>query len=121
MLDRIIEVAKESSDYTQRVGCIALDSRGRVISTGINQKKTHPLQYRHAQHHNKEAIYLHAEIAALVKCRAQPHTIIVGRITRSGKIGLAKPCPICMGAIHEAGVRVIHYTNDDGQIETMVL
>lgn len=121
MLDRIIEVARESSDYSQRVGCIALDSRGRVISTGINQKKTHPLQFKHAQFHNKEAIFLHAEIAALVKCRVAPHTLIVGRITRQGKIGLAKPCPICMGAILEAGVRVIHYTNDDGQLETMAL
>ena len=121
MLEQILSVARESTDFAQRVGCVALDKRGRIVSTGFNKRKTHPLQYKHAMHHNEEAIYLHAEIAALVKSRQQVHTLYVGRLTKAGRVGLAKPCPICMGAIIEAGVREVHYTTDDGEMETMLL
>ena len=59
-------------------------------------------------------IYLHAEIAALVKCRDDADTIIVARINSEGKLRNAKPCPVCTMALKEAGIHNVHYTTDDG-------
>lgn len=121
MIEQAIQLAHESTDFQHRIGCVVLDKKGRVISSGYNMRKTHPLQYKHARHYNEEAIFLHAEIAALVKCRREPHAILVGRILRSGDVALAKPCPICMSAIEEAGIKEIQYTTNDGTVETIAL
>lgn len=117
MIKRAITLAEQSTDFQHRVGCVITDKKGKVISTGFNKRKSHPLQAKHAQHINEGAIFLHAEIDALVRCRKQPYAIYVGRLTKGGNPGLAKPCPICMGAIMNAGVREVYYTTNDGAIE----
>lgn len=115
MFNQVKRVAAQCTDYRQRLGALCLNERGKVIATGYNKRKTHPLQARHAKLQDKEEkIYLHAEIAALVKCREQPHTMIICRLPRRGGIGLARPCPICQEAMHEAGVQVVKYSTDDG-------
>jgi deoxycytidylate deaminase len=116
-IEEALALAHGSKDFKQRVGAVITDRRGRIISVGWNKRKTHPLQAKHAQAHNEEQIFLHAEIAALVKCRQTPHTIYVGRITRKGSAVLARPCPICMDAIIEAGIKTICYTADDGSVQ----
>lgn len=117
MIEQALNVARESTDFRERIGAVVVDKKGRVLSTGYNIRKTHPFQYKFAQHINEEAIYLHAETAALVKCRKKPHAIYVGRLKKDDSTGLAKPCPICMGAIVESGIKEVYYTNDDGKIE----
>jgi deoxycytidylate deaminase len=73
--------------------------------------KTHPVQAKYAKRVGAhEAIYLHAEISALVRCRHKPHAIYIARVLRNGDVGYAKPCPICELAIKEAGIREVHYT-----------
>lgn len=95
-----------------RLASIVFDKRGRIISTGINSyARTHPQQAKYAQLLSwNERTFLHAEIAALVKCHRRPHSILSVRIDREGKTRLAKPCPICEIAIREAGIKVIQYT-----------
>jgi tRNA(Arg) A34 adenosine deaminase TadA len=61
-----------------------------------------------------EKIFLHAEIAALVKCREECDTIVVARVNPQGNIRMAKPCPICDLALKEAGVNHVYYTTDHG-------
>jgi deoxycytidylate deaminase len=117
MISQALDVASRSTDFQQRIGCVITDKKGKVISTGFNKRKSHPLQAKHAQHINEDAIYLHAEIDALVRCRKKPHSVYVGRLTRDGSLALAKPCPICMGAIVEAGVKEVYYTTNEGNIE----
>jgi len=110
MLDKATEEADLSS-VRQRIGCVITNKHGRIISKGHNMMKTHPMQKRYAvKAGNEEAIYLHAEISALVKCREDPHTIYISRRMRNGSTGLAKPCPICQMAIEEAGIKNIVYT-----------
>jgi len=113
---RTIEVALTSPSRKQ-VGAILL-KKNNIIAEATNlEKKTHPIQARWEQRAGlHEKIYLHAEIAALVKCRDDADTIIVARINSEGKLRNAKPCPVCAMALEEAGIRNVHYTTDDGFI-----
>ena len=89
------------------------DKRGMIISRAVNSyHKTHTRQAFYAKRlglHDK--IFLHAEIAALVKCRSGvPYRIKIERYDKNGNPMLAKPCPICELAIKEAGIHVVEYT-----------
>lgn len=92
---------------------IITDKRGNILSIGKNSYvKTHPLQAKYAKRAGKDgAIFLHAEIAAIVKCKdlSKAHKITVMRI-ENGKELLAKPCKICMDAIQDAGIRYVEHT-----------
>lgn len=109
-----IEVAK-SSPSKKKVGSVLL-YKNRVVATATNlDKKTHPLQARLAERvgvHQK--IYLHSEIAALVKCRQECDTIIVARVNSQNKLRNSKPCPICSTALKEAGVSKVYYSTNEG-------
>jgi len=49
---------------------------------------------------------------AIIKCRnmSKAHKIVVTRVTRNGKYGNAKPCPVCKSAIKEAGIKNVEWT-----------
>ena len=90
------------------------DKRGRIISEGFNSYlKTHPLQGRLAKRVGRpDAIYLHAEVAALVKLKdwRRGHKIFVERYDSHGNPVMAKPCAMCQIALEKAGISVIEYT-----------
>lgn len=89
------------------------DKRGRILSEGVNSyTKTHPKQAEYAKRMgDPDRIFLHAEIAALVKCnRGIPYKIKIVRKLKNGQLGLAKPCPICNAAIKEAGIKFVEYS-----------
>lgn len=89
------------------------DRRGRLISKQRNSyEKTHPIQAHFAKMVGKpDAVYLHAEIAALLACGKQrPYSIYVERRRRDGTLGMAKPCIICQAAIKAWGVRNVFYS-----------
>jgi tRNA(Arg) A34 adenosine deaminase TadA len=92
---------------------IITDKRGNILSIGKNSYiKTHPMQAKFAKKNGKEgAIYLHAEIAAIVKCKdiKNAHKITVMRI-ENGIEKIAKPCNICMAAITSVGINYIEHT-----------
>ena len=96
----------------QQISCVAYDKRGRVISIGYNSYgKTHTLQGKYAAKVGKPgAIFLHAEIDALIKARGKKiHRVFVSR--RCGdKFGLAKPCPICTKALADYNVKIVEWT-----------
>lgn len=74
------------------------DARGRILSTAKNNyKKSHPLQASFAKLANQpERIFLHAEIAALLKAGdKEVHTIVTTK----------HPCPVCALAIQSFGVK----------------
>ena len=97
-----------------QITAMIYDRRGRVLSIGQNSYlKTHPLQAKHADKVGlPQKQFLHAEIAALVKCRdlKKAHKILVTRHNKSGEPVLAKPCPICMSAIRASGIKFIEHT-----------
>lgn len=89
------------------------DKRGRLIASANNSyNRTHPLQKHFAILAGKpEAIYLHAEIAAILRCGDRPiHKIRIERHTKDGKPARSKPCAICQLAIKVYNIKVIEHT-----------
>lgn len=86
--------------------------KGKVLAVGKNSyTKTHPIQARHAHRVGlDDKIFLHAEIAALIKCRKEPYKIKIERYGKRGQPLLAKPCAVCELAIKEAGIKLVEYT-----------
>ena len=104
----------ETRRQKQNITAIIFDKKGRVISVGQNSYvKTHPKQAHFARSvglpHKQ---FLHAEIAAIIRCRdlSRAHRMVVTRINRKGRTALAKPCPICESAIKEAGIKEVEWT-----------
>ncbi len=94
------------------------DKRGNVIAVAYNNyRKTHPLQSHFAKLAGlPERQYLHAEIAALLRCKTkQPYSIHVERYKRNGSPALAAPCPVCLQAIKAWKVQQITYTEDQDE------
>lgn len=98
----------------QVLTAIIYDRRGRVLSIGQNSYiKTHPLQAHHARKVGADhRIYLHAEIAAIIRCpnisRAWRMQII--RIGRNGQAAKSAPCAVCMSALAATPIRIIDHT-----------
>ena len=105
--------------------------QGRVISTGHNSDKTHPMQAYYNKKYRKFRYSgtmikhsLHSEIACLVnipKCidvnidysRASLYIYRIAPGLRLGQ-GMSRPCAGCMAALRDKGIRDIYYTTDDG-------
>jgi hypothetical protein len=100
--------------------CASVVYRHRdVVSLGFPRKKTHPIQAKFGK--NKEAIYIHAEVEALLramrvtKLNAKDYSIYIARVKRPGAFstdfieGDARPCKGCGSFIHFCGLsQVIH-------------
>ena len=89
------------------------DKRGRLLSVGFNSyTKSHPLQKHFAErvgHSHK--VYLHAEIAAILRAKDQPiYRITVERYDKKGLPVNAEPCPICKAAIEAFNIQVVEHT-----------
>ena len=115
MLDKAIELAKNNPTDLARMGAIIVKDRF-VIGSGMNSRKSHPLQYAFSQSHLK--IALHAEIAAIVdalrnneKDDLQGATIYVARVLKNGSRAIAKPCATCERAIKAYGIEAVYWTD----------
>jgi deoxycytidylate deaminase len=98
----------------QTVVAKCYDRKGKLLSVGTNSyKKSHPIQaYFASKVGLNKKIYLHAEIAALLKCgKHEVYRIHIERFNKKGEPLLAAPCPICKEAIKAWGISVISYTN----------
>jgi deoxycytidylate deaminase len=88
-----------------RLGAVVISSAGKILSRGCNSLKSHPLMGPIKK--------THAEIAALSKLRLSEMmgaTVYVARLNNNGKIGLAKPCPICTRILREHGFKEARFT-----------
>ena len=114
VFDQAIATAK-SSPSKKQVGALLLNKNKVIVAATNLETKSHPIQAKFAERVGlHEKIYLHAEIAALVKCREDVDTIIVARVNPQGKLRMARPCPICQLALKEAGITHVHYTTNHG-------
>lgn len=97
----------------QELTAIAYDKRGRIISIGTNSYVlTHPLQARYARKSGSpDAVYIHAEIDAIVRARGKPiHRIFVSRMDGNGNYVMAKPCKACQLAIKDFNIKYVEWT-----------
>lgn len=114
----------EISDYNgTHVGCVAV-YKGKVIGIGCNTEKTHPSQkYYNRFRESKDDVFINHKLHAEINCLNQlKHTEInyskiklyIYRIRKDKQFGMSRPCPSCMAAIKDMGIRTIYYTTDDG-------
>lgn len=101
----------------------AITIGNEIISIGVNQKKTHPLQARFTRHHS--AIYQHAEISAIHNALRRVKADELSRATlyvvrrrkntetKHWEDGLACPCEGCQKAIKYYDIKRVIYTESD--------
>ena len=115
-----VEIA-ETSPSRKKVGAVLYNSKKRVIATAVNNDyKSHPRQAWWAHRVGlEEKIYLHAEMACLIRAREDADTIVVVRLGgHDGKsLRQARPCPICEPALRYAGIKHVYYSVTDNTFQ----
>lgn len=110
------------SDYCKiHIGCIAV-YQNQIIGMGCNCNKTHPTQKYYNKYRKQSDSMLpklHAEIRCINKIKNldinfSKVRLYVYRIRMDRPFGLARPCPSCMAAIEDLGIREIYYTTNEG-------
>lgn len=119
MKSKIFNLLKEEalkSDFIKHRHAACLIYKGKIISIGINRRKSHPLQKKFQTRPSR--IYLHAEIDAIIKAINKHGTSIlkdcelnVLRLTKAGKVGNSKPCLGCTKAIKAFGITKVNWTH----------
>lgn len=117
--------AAEFSDFHKiHLGCVAV-YQGSIIGIGYNVNKTHPIQKYYNKYRStgyKPSTLppkLHAEISCLNSIRHldinfSKVKLYIYRIRYDQDYGLSRPCPSCMAAIKDLGIRDIYYSTNDG-------
>ena len=96
--------------------------QGQVIGLGCNTNKTHPTQKFYNKYRDPSDYMLpklHAEISCLNQIKHldinfSKVKLYIYRIRKDQPFGLSRPCPSCMAAIKDLGIRDIYYTTNDG-------
>lgn len=118
------EISKNSDFNKIHIGCIAV-YQGNIIGVGYNSNKTHPVQKYYNKYRNNRiycgylAPKLHAEISCLNTIRFMDINfskvkLYIYRSRKDQEYGLSHPCPSCMAAIKDLGIKHIYYTTNDG-------
>lgn len=118
------EISKNSDFNKIHIGCIAV-YQGNIIGVGYNSNKTHPVQKYYNKYRNTRiycgylAPKLHAEISCLNTIRFMDINfskvkLYIYRSRKDQEYGLSRPCPSCMAAIKDLGIKHIYYTTNDG-------
>lgn len=103
-----------------RLGAVVVDKRKNVLGVGFNQmERTHPK----ARFSNEKYPFLHAELSALLGLKheeTQGGSVYVFRQKKDGTMGNAKPCPGCMQALKDMGIRRVYFSDENGYKEEEV-
>ena len=116
------------SDYQKvHIGCVAV-YQGNIISIACNTNKTHPMQKYYNRYREESDVMipkLHAEINCLnqlkhLNINFSKVKLYIYRIRNDRPYGMARPCPSCMAAIRDLGIRDIYYTTNDGYVHERI-
>jgi len=121
--DKARQVALISDFHKTHIGCIAVH-QGQVIGLGCNCNKTHLMQkYYNRYREPSESMLpkLHAEINCINQIKHLDINFLkvklyIYRIRKDQPFGLSRPCPSCMAAIKDLGIRDIYYTSNEGYV-----
>lgn len=121
--DKARQVAMISDYHKIHIGCIAV-YQGSIIGIGCNCNKTHPTQKFYKKYRKTSDLMLpklHAEISCINSIKRlnidfSKVRLYIYRIRKDQPFGLSRPCPSCMAAIKDLGIRDIYYTSNDGYV-----
>jgi len=113
-------IADLSDFHKTHIGCVAV-YQGKIIGVGFNMNKTHPLQKHYNIYRDKhiDIPKLHAEISCISSIRHldinfSKVKLYIYRTRCDQEYGMSRPCPSCMAAIRDLGIRHVYYTTNDG-------
>ena len=125
MINLALELARDNPGASG-AKCAAILSLGNQKFFGFNSMKSHPFALRYSK--NDDAIYFHAETAAiwnalnLIDPRdLKRATMYVARVAKpfangSWESALAQPCVGCARCIAESGINSVYYTTQNNGI-----
>lgn len=121
------QAATISDYYKTHVGCVAV-YQGNIIGIGCNCNKTHPVQKFYNKYRTPSESMppkLHAEISCINSIRNfdinfSKVKLYIYRIRNDQPFGLSRPCPSCMAAIIDLGIKDIYYTTNDGYVHERI-
>ena len=130
--DKAKQVAEISNFKKVHIGCVAV-YKGNIVGIGCNTNKTHPVQKYYNQFRNPDGEdismvsmpKLHAEINCLnqlkhMNINFSKVKLYIYRMRNDRPYGMARPCPSCMAAIRDLGIRDIYYTTNDGFVHERI-
>jgi len=101
--------------------------RSRLVSMGVNNYKTHPLnmRYNYVNRHNHRIscfVGTHSEMSAVIKlgedcCKGL--TLVNTRINRKNELDYSCPCKGCLDMIVKLGFKSVFYTTKDMKFASM--
>lgn len=119
---RAAQAVSTLSDFKRvNVGAVLI-YKHRIASSSCNSQRTHPLQ----QKLNKERFEeetpakLHAEVSCLLPLLGNKDIkwrdceLYVYREYKRGGLAMSRPCQSCQKLIKDLGIRIVHYTTDNG-------
>lgn len=118
------EAVSRTSEFPRvHIGCVVTNGNHRIISSGVNSTKTHPIQKKYnAERFDVDICTqhsLHAELDALLPLLKEDIDfskveLYTYRELADGTMAMSRPCPSCMKLIKDLGIRNIYYTTQDG-------
>ena len=116
---RLIDLATKNDPVSKAKHSAGLVLKGRLIATGTNKRKTHPIMAKYGR--NSEAVYLHAELDCITKALREygPEVVAasdlyVARVLKSGDWSNSCPCEGCRRAINAFRIQKVYYTTQRG-------
>lgn len=107
---RLAIIQAEQALHPQwRVGAVLVRG-GAVLCTGNNRYRNEPSQV------DAPFVSYHAEEVVLRRAKGNTAgaVLYVARVTRSGMLGLAKPCASCADKLLDAGIHSVVWTHPYG-------
>lgn len=124
---KAIEASLRSNSPSFRVGAVLIRN-GRVLSHGFNWfKKSSPdskTRYNgiHAEYHCVRKSAKRGERrGGYDLSRLSGVTMFVARVTRTGRVAMARPCEHCQELLRLLNLRRVYYTNEQGGISELKL
>lgn len=113
LTDLLLKQVEESDMVRSSRHAAAIFYKNRLISLGNNLLKTHPIMLKAGR--NEKALYLHAEIDALVRMPRgydpSDCSLYVLRLTKGGRVFNSCPCSGCMGYLLSIGLNDIYWSS----------
>jgi tRNA(Arg) A34 adenosine deaminase TadA len=97
-----------------------LKRNGRVVKVGENTGKTHP-RFKRQYSDGTWASHMHAEMNVLRFAEPGDEIEVIRFRKCDHARTMARPCPVCIDHLREAGIKKVRYTNWDGEWEEMIL
>lgn len=120
IIEKLLRKAATTKQVVTRYNhAAAIVHKGKILSVGVNQNKTHPIMSSFSR--REEALNLHAELDAIQKAlklypreQFKQFELYSLRLDSDGRLANAKPCQGCQGAIITFEIGSVWYTTSEG-------